>query len=236
MKRLKIGMTENDVATEVVYQIKQAGGDGYSFYPGIICVGNGSDPNRDIMTRNTNMRLASGTTVAFDFGVLYQGYCSDFGRSVFVGNVPPAALDAYRCITQGAQAVWELMGDGKIAPYQTQEFMVARTAAEGFGDYYYKWGLGHGIGLDVHEDPWLRVGFTEPIRAGMCFHGRAENLETGRVLRPLRGCGGGRQGPGHAVDEVSLRSNPDRIAVRPMRPPIAVVAWLRSGPREDPSS
>ncbi len=169
VKRLKIGMTENDVATEVVYQIKQAGGDGYSFYPGIICVGNDSDPNRDIMTRNTGMRLASGTTVAFDFGVLYEGYCSDFGRSVFVGKVTPAALDAYRCITEGARAVWELMGDGKIAPYQTQEFMVARTAAEGFGDYYYKWGLGHAIGLDVHEDPWLRVGFTEPIRAGMCF-------------------------------------------------------------------
>lgn len=61
------------------------------------------------------------------------------------------------------------MGDGKIVPYQTQKLMVARTAAEGFGDYYYKWGLEHAIGLDVHEDPWLRVDFSEPIRAAICF-------------------------------------------------------------------
>lgn len=86
VKRIRIGMTENDVATELVYQIKQVGGNAYSFYPGIICVGNFSDHQRDIISRNTAMRLASGTTEAFDFGVLYHGYYSDFGRSVFVSR------------------------------------------------------------------------------------------------------------------------------------------------------
>lgn len=169
LKALKIGMTERDVATEVDYQIRRHGGDGYSFYPGIICVGNGSDPKRHIMTRNTAMVLAPGTTVAFDFGVLYQGYCSDYGRSAFIGEPRADALAAYRSITQASQAVWEIMADGKSTPAQIADFVRDRVTADGFGEWYWYMGLGHGIGLEVHENPWLRPGVNEPIQAGMCF-------------------------------------------------------------------
>ncbi|HEX5498072.1 MAG TPA: M24 family metallopeptidase, partial [Thermomicrobiales bacterium] len=83
LNRMRPGMTERDVAIEVEHQIRLAGGDGPSFAAGIIAVGNGSDPERHIFTRNTEQRLEPGMTVAFDFGALYQGYCSDFGRSAF---------------------------------------------------------------------------------------------------------------------------------------------------------
>ena len=169
LDRLEIGMTERDVAVEVVHQIRLHGGDDYSFFPGIICVGNGSDPDRHIMTRNTDMTLDPGTTVAFDFGVRYEGYCSDFGRSVFVGEPLPAALAAYECITSGAQTVMAEMADGAMRPYETHQMMWGLTEEAGFDEWYYKWGLGHGIGLDVHESPWLREGYEEPIQAGMCF-------------------------------------------------------------------
>lgn len=169
LAQLKIGMTEWDVATEVDYQIKRHGGDGSSFYPGIICVGNGSDPQRHIFTRNTEMVLAPGTTVAFDFGVLYRGYCSDFGRSVFVGEPLPEAVAAYRSIVGAKLAVMELMGDGKATPTQICDFVAERVRADGFGEHYFYSGLGHAIGLEVHEEPWLRPPYNEPIRAGMCF-------------------------------------------------------------------
>ena len=167
--QMKIGMTEWDVATEVDYQIKRHGGDGPSFYPGIICVGNGSDPQRHIMTRNTDMRLESGTTVAFDFGVLYQGYCSDFGRSVFMGEPRQVALDAYRSITTHAQRVWDIMADRRVTPAQIADWFRDQVTADGFGPHYYYLGLGHAIGLEVHENPWLRPGWDDPIEAGMCF-------------------------------------------------------------------
>lgn len=167
--RLRPGMTERDVAIEVDYQIRRSGGDGYSFYPGIICVGNGSDPQRHILTRNTDMVLAPGTTVAFDFGVLYGGYCSDFGRSVFIGEPRDDALAAYRSITQASQAAMGVMAEGQVTPAQIADFVRDRVTADGFGPWYWYLGLGHGIGLEVHEWPWLRPGFDEPIRAGMCF-------------------------------------------------------------------
>jgi Xaa-Pro aminopeptidase len=169
LKALRVGMTERDVATEVVYQIGRHGGDGYSFYPGIICVGNDSDPDRHIMTRNTKVVLAPGTTVAFDFGVLYKGYCSDFGRSVFVGEPRPDALAAYRSITAASQAAMARMADGQVTPAQVCDFVRDRVTADGFGPWYYYLGLGHAIGLEVHEWPWLRPECTETIRAGMCF-------------------------------------------------------------------
>jgi Xaa-Pro aminopeptidase len=163
------GMTERDVAIEVEYQIKRAGGDGCSFYPGIICVGLGSDPERSIMTRNTDMVLQPGTTVAFDFGVLYKGYCTDFGRSVFVGEPNPEALRAYESIVKGSRGVVKKMGDGKMSPEQIADFVKDSVTADGFGEYYWYYGLGHAIGLEVHEAPWLRPGNKDPVKKGMCF-------------------------------------------------------------------
>lgn len=166
---MRPGMTERDVAVEVEYQIARHGGDGPSFTPGIICVGNGSDPARHIFTRNTEMVLAPGTTVAFDFGVRYKGYCSDFGRSAFVGEPRPEALAAYDAITAANQSTMPLMADGKITPRGLADAVRDQVAAAGFGDYYLYEGLGHAIGLEVHEEPWLRPPYDEPIRAGMCF-------------------------------------------------------------------
>ena len=166
---MKPGMTEWDVATEVEYQIKRHGGDGPSFTPGIIAVGNGSDPNRHIFTRNTQTKLEPGMTVAFDFGVLYRGYSSDFGRSAFIGEPRPQALAAYEAITTGNRATMAVMADGKITPTGLANFMRDHVAARGFGDFYMYEGLGHSIGLEVHEEPWLKPPYDEPIRTGMCF-------------------------------------------------------------------
>jgi Xaa-Pro aminopeptidase len=169
VRELRMGMTERDVANEVVHQIRRCGGDGFSFYPGIICVGNGSDPARQIMTRNTEMKLAPGTTVAFDFGVLHRGYCSDFGRTVFIGEPRSDALAAYRSITTVAIDTMSMMQHGRTTPAQVAEHARRRVADDGFAEWYFRYGLGHAIGLEVHEWPWLREGFDEPIRKGMCF-------------------------------------------------------------------
>jgi Xaa-Pro aminopeptidase len=166
---MKIGMTERDVAIEVDYQIRKHGGDRYSFYPGIIAVTPGSNPDRHIFERNTNAVLSPGTSVAFDYGVFYRGYCSDFGRSVFMGEPLPEALDAYRVITEANRAGMEIMADGTISPAGICDYVKEFITARGWGDYYLWRGLGHCIGLDVHENPWIQPEFTEPIQSNMCF-------------------------------------------------------------------
>jgi Xaa-Pro dipeptidase len=167
--RMRPGMTERDVAIEVEYQIRLAGGEGPSFPAGIIAVGNDSDPLRHIFTRNTDIALEPGMTVAFDFGALYQGYCSDFGRSVFIGEPHPELLAAYETITSGNLATMPKMRDGQITPAALADIMRDHVAARGFGDYYLYEGLGHAIGLEVHEEPWLRPPYDEPIASDMVF-------------------------------------------------------------------
>lgn len=169
LTNLRAGMTERDVAIEVDYQIRRCGGDGSSFYPGIICVGPGSDPQRHIMTRNTNEVLRPGSTVAFDMGARYAGYCCDFGRSAFVGEPPSEAIRAYASIVKHAQAIVERAGDSRMTLGDMASLVKDRVAADGFGEHYHYPALGHGIGLDVHEDPWIRPGSEERIKKGMCF-------------------------------------------------------------------
>ncbi len=169
IKRMRVGMTERDVAIEVEYQIRLAGGDGPSFPAGIIAVGNGSDPRRHIFTRNTDLALEPGMTVAFDFGAISKGYCSDFGRSVFIGEPHPEALAAYETITSGNLATMSVMRSGQITPAGVADYMRDHVAARGFGEHYMYEGLGHAIGLEVHEEPWLRPPYDEPIASDMCF-------------------------------------------------------------------
>ncbi|MGH2614491.1 MAG: M24 family metallopeptidase [Thermomicrobiales bacterium] len=169
IKRVHPGMTERDVAIEVEYQIRLAGGDGPSFPAGIIAVGNSSDPRRHIFTRNTELKLEPGMTVAFDFGALYAGYCSDFGRSVFIGEPHPEALAAYETITSGNLATMPVMREGQITPAGIADVMRDHVAARGFGDHYLYEGLGHAIGLEVHEEPWLRPPYDVPIASDMVF-------------------------------------------------------------------
>jgi Xaa-Pro aminopeptidase len=171
IKRMKPGITERDVAIEVEYQIRVAGGDGPSFPAGIISVGNGSDPGRHIFTRNTGLVLEPGMTVAFDFGVIYKGYCSDFGRSVFIGDPHPEALKAYEIITNGNLATMPVLRDGAITPAgiadHFRDYIAEREPA--FVEYYMYEGLGHAIGLEVHEEPWIKPVYTDPIRTNMVF-------------------------------------------------------------------
>ena len=174
LKQIKPGITERDVSNELMFQLLDAGAQNYSFYPGIICVGNGSDPKRHIMVRNTDMVLAPGTTVAFDFGVVYQGYCTDFGRTAFVGEPLPEALAAYRSLTATQKATLEIMADGQVSPAGIVKFVEDRMREDGYLQWHAGLGLGHTIDLEAHELPAMypqlhNWKFHEPIRAGMCF-------------------------------------------------------------------
>lgn len=166
---IHLGTTERDLAVEVEYQIRRHGGDGYSFAPGIVCVGRGSERNRSILTQNTDLVVAPGTSIAFDFGVLYAGYSSDFGRTIFVDPPDPEALKAYRVITSAVQEALTIVRDNAISPEKICYWFRDFVTSEGFGDWYWYLGLGHGIGLEVHEDPRIRPGFDEPVRTNMCF-------------------------------------------------------------------
>jgi Xaa-Pro dipeptidase len=169
LEQMRIGMLDRDLVIEIDYQFKKHGGDAFSFMPTVVLDGHGARYARQWTDRDEPKPITAGTTVAFDMGVVYRGYCSDFGRSVFMGEPNDEPLRAWKSITKAIQAAMAVMGDGRISPAQVHDFVVEQVTEDGFRDQFSWHALGHGIGLNVHEDPWMLPEFTEPIRAGMCF-------------------------------------------------------------------
>jgi Xaa-Pro aminopeptidase len=167
LKRLKRGVTEIEIASEVDYQFKALGAEHTSFVTGIYFGGEGH--GRSTVTggssRNT---LQPGMSVMYDIGCVYEGYCSDFGRSAFCGEPPAEYLKIHDIILQSQRTGIEAMKAGQVTGAQVNK--VARAVIEdaGYGDYFTH-RLGHGIGITVHEPPWLDVVEQTVLQSNMTF-------------------------------------------------------------------
>ena len=111
--------------------------------------------------------LPPDTAVMFDFGGVVDGYCSDFGRTVVAGEPAAGLRDAYEVMLAAAEAGRQACRPGAIA----QEVNAAcRGPIEdaGLGEHF-RHRMGHGIGLDIHERPFVSPEDETPLEAGMTF-------------------------------------------------------------------
>ncbi len=165
LKRLQMGMTAYDIAREVDHQIMLHGGEGVSFHTGITIAGDVVD---EFDGENGNRTLLPGTMVAFDFGIVLNGYVSDFGRTVFCGK-PDEQIERYHDLVMKSQsAAIQEMKSGQITASELNQLSRDVLAEEG-ADEYFTHRLGHGIGIDVHEPPFLYELDHTVLRSGMCF-------------------------------------------------------------------
>ncbi len=164
---LERGQTEIDVANLIDYEFRKQGADYNSFVTGVRF----RSPNHPWVLGETPDEprvLEDGDTISFDFGCVYKGYCSDFGRTVYVGE-PPAKVTEIHDLVMTAQATAiEQMKAGELTCEQLDS--VARGIIErgGFGENFVH-RLGHGIGLTVHEPPYLYIPDSTMLQEGMTF-------------------------------------------------------------------
>ncbi|MFC1953221.1 M24 family metallopeptidase, partial [Chloroflexota bacterium] len=104
--------------------------------------------------RATDDKLRTGDSITFDFGACYRGYCSDFGRTAYLGEPPEELLKTYDILIKAQTAAIEAMVSGTVTAKQLDR--VARDIIEdaGYGRGFTH-RLGHGIGVTVHEPPFL---------------------------------------------------------------------------------
>jgi Xaa-Pro dipeptidase len=166
MPQLTVGMTELDVALEVEAQMERLGSKGPSFVTNVFTIG----PHEIREMRETTSRrpLLEGVSLSFDFGCVLEGYCSDFGRTVHIGEPSAEFRRAYDTVIAAHDAAIREMKAGQITAEAANA--IARTVVDdaGFGEHF-RHRLGHGIGLDVHEAPFLTEGDTTILREGMAF-------------------------------------------------------------------
>jgi Xaa-Pro aminopeptidase len=157
------GRTEADVAADIAEAIVAEGHSEVAF----IIVGSGphgADPHHECSDRE----LREGDIVVVDIGGPYEpGYNSDSTRTYSIGEPDPEVARRYAVLQRAQQAAVEAVRPGVTAE---QIDAVARDvlAAEGLADAFVH-RTGHGIGLSVHEEPYIVAGNDLPLEAGMAF-------------------------------------------------------------------
>ena len=162
-QRVEPGWTEKQVAWEIEKYVREQGGDSLSFDTLVGAGERGSMPH----CAPTDRKLKKGEGVVIDMGVAIDGYVSDLTRTIFLGRPDDQFKRIYDVVLAAQQTASELVEAGMTGE---QAHMLAHNVidAAGHGDDFGH-GLGHGVGLQVHEAP--RLGKTSPdvLADGMVF-------------------------------------------------------------------
>ena len=153
--------TERDIAAEIEYQGRRLGADGCSFDP-IVAVG----PNSALAHyQPSDVKVGDGDFFLLDWGLNFQGYASDLTRMVVTSKIPTQLSEIYEVTLAAQSAAIAAMGPGvdcKTVDAAARELI----AAAGFGDKF-NHGLGHGLGLFIHENPRFSPSLDGRLEAGM---------------------------------------------------------------------
>lgn len=168
LKALKLGMTELEIVEEVNYQLRKHGSLGQSFTTSLY----NSGPDHPLLfgQRMTSWRrkLNPPVSILFDFGGIYNGWCYDFGRTVFFGAPNEEAQRVYDLVMASQAAGIAALKAGASTTTATDRAARQVIEAAGYGETF-RHRLGHAIGMDVHEPPFLTEGDETPLEEGMLF-------------------------------------------------------------------
>lgn len=149
LDHIKPGVSENEIAAELEYEMRKQGAAGTSFETIVIsgektCLPHG---------KPDDTRIQTGDFITMDFGCVYQGYCSDMTRTVVVGRASEEQRKVYETVRRAQETGLSRIRagiSGKMAD------RAARQVIEdaGYGQYFGH-SLGHGVGLLIHELPNL---------------------------------------------------------------------------------
>ena len=170
------GTTLSELADAVEQELRRAGSRCPSFTTHLFT--NFGDGELDSGTATGRTPIPEHTSVMFDFGGVVDGYCSDFGRTVYCGD--PSA--EYREIYDVMLAAHEAGRAAAVVGAHARDVNAACRGpieAAGLGEHF-RHRMGHGIGMDVHERPFLSEEDATPLERGMTFTDEPSIMITGR--------------------------------------------------------
>jgi Xaa-Pro aminopeptidase len=173
---IKPGVSEIDLAGELEYRLRKKGSPQPAF-PTIVASG-----ARSVLPHGSASlkKINHGDFVVFDFGGMWKGYCGDFTRTIVVGRANREKKKIYQTVLKAQSAALAAVRDNITA---RELDSVARQVIQKAGyDKYFGHGLGHGIGLEVHEDPRISQLSTDTLHTGM-----VHSIEPGIYVPSLGG-------------------------------------------------
>ena len=170
------GVTMAQLAEAVDRELRAAGSRTASFTTHIF-TGLG-EADLDSGTETARTPLREDTSVMFDFGGVVDGYCSDFGRTIYCGDPPDDYRAAYEVMLTAQESGRAAAAAGAVAS-DVNAACRAPIEAAGLGEHF-RHRMGHGIGLDVHERPFLSPEDDTVLEPGMTFTDEPSIIIPGR--------------------------------------------------------
>ena len=159
--RLRPGVTERHIAADLDGEMRRLGADDVAFATIVAAGANGSEPHH----QPTDYRVVDGDMVTIDMGALLDGYHSDMTRTVCVGAPAPWQREIY-ALVQGAQLAGRAAVQSGLPAAGVDAAARQVIEAAGHGEHFVH-GVGHGVGLQIHEAPMLFGDSELVLAAGM---------------------------------------------------------------------
>jgi Xaa-Pro dipeptidase len=161
---IKAGMSEIELASELVIQLLRAGSEPeLPFYP-IVAGGSNAAISHAVPGER---KLAAGDALVIDWGARVNGYVSDLTRTFAISEIDPELERVHEIVKQAnAAGVAAVQSGAKCSDIDHAARSIIETA--GYGEYFTH-RTGHGIGLECHENPFIRGDNNEELSPGMAF-------------------------------------------------------------------
>ncbi|MFL5767663.1 MAG: M24 family metallopeptidase [Actinomycetota bacterium] len=160
LPKLSEGVSERDIALELDWSMLRAGAEDMAFESIVAFGESASEPHHS----PTSRKLRRGELVKLDFGALYEGYHSDMTRTVSFGEPSTELRDLYDLVRRSQQAGVDAVRSG-IEGKDADRASRSVIEDAGYGERF-SHGLGHGVGLEIHEGPTLRSNSEEVLPVG----------------------------------------------------------------------
>lgn len=161
LKSFRIGITEKDLAAEIDHQMRKAGAEGPSFETIVASGARSALPH----AKPTDQPIRTNQILLIDMGASLDGYASDMTRVVHIGPPGRKVRSLYNAVLESQLAAVDAIRPGVRA---SQVDAVARKVLKGHGlDKAFQHSTGHGLGLEIHENPRLGKKDETPLETGM---------------------------------------------------------------------
>lgn len=161
---IKVGVTEKELSAELVIQLLKHGSEPEMPFSPIVSGGpNSANPHAS----PTDRKLQRGDLLVIDWGAAFDGYISDLTRTFAIGDVD-AECAVIHCVVQDANAAGRAAAKPGVPCAEVDRAARAVIEAAGYGQYFTH-RTGHGIGMEGHEEPYMRGDNLQVLEPGMAF-------------------------------------------------------------------
>lgn len=163
LRFIQPGVSEKQISDKLKELLITSGGEDISFEPIVASGPNSSMPHYS----GSDRIIEEQDLIILDFGCMYKGYCSDISRMVFVGEPTEEQRKIYEIVLR-ANTTAEEKAKAGMAAEEVDKTARDIISEAGYGQFFIN-RTGHGIGIEIHEHPFIKDGNKELLKTGMAF-------------------------------------------------------------------